>query len=74
MKTITDRRKEVLGWMVRGKTNEEIGQIMGLSALTVKNHVQTILRIYDAPNRISAVIRALVRGDVSFEELRREFA
>lgn len=76
-RTITERRKQVLHWMARGKTNEEIAAITGItgiSPLTVKNHVQTILGIYGVPNRISAVLRAIARGDVDFEEMKKEFA
>ncbi len=71
---ITERRKQVLYWMARGKTNPEIGAILGLSWCTVKNHVEDIMRIYGTPNRICAVMRALARGDVPFEEIAREFA
>jgi DNA-binding CsgD family transcriptional regulator len=73
-RVITGRRKEVLHWLARGKTNEEIGRIMGLSPLTLKNHVRDILIIYNAPNRLSAVMRAMARGDLSIDELVREFA
>lgn len=71
---ITERRKQVLHWMARGKSNEEIAAILGLSMLTVKNTVATILQVYGVPNRVCAVMRALVRGDVELEDIRREFA
>jgi DNA-binding CsgD family transcriptional regulator len=60
--------------MAMGKTNAEIGGILGLSPLTVKNHVQTILLIYGSQNRICAVMRALSRGDVSLGELMKQFS
>lgn len=71
---ITERRKQVLYWMARGKSNEEIATILDLSMLTVKNTVATILSIYGTPNRMCSVMRAIARGDVSLDELMREFA
>ena len=72
--TITDRRKEVLHWIARGKSNSEIAEIMSLSPLTVKNHVEHILVVYGATNRVCAVMRAMARGDVSVNDVLREFA
>lgn len=72
--TITERRKQVLYWMARGKENSEIAQILDVCTLTVKNHVSHILRVYGASNRISAVMRAMSRGDVSVDEVLKEFA
>ena len=70
---ITGRRKEVLYWMARGKTNGEIGALIGCSPLTVKNHIRDILRIYGCPNRVSAALISIARGDISFEEIKKEF-
>jgi transcriptional regulator EpsA len=56
---VTSRELEVLGWMYRGKSNIEIGMILGISPLTVKNHVQKILRKLDVLNRTQAVGKAL---------------
>lgn len=70
---ITGRRAEVLYWMARGKENSEIGALIGCSPLTVKNHIRDILRIYGCPNRVSAALIAISRGDISFEEIKKEF-
>ena len=56
---VTSREREVLEWMYRGKSNIEIGMILGISPLTVKNHVQKILRKLDVLNRTQAVGKAL---------------
>jgi transcriptional regulator EpsA len=56
---ITGREQEVLGWVARGKSNFEIGAILVISPLTVKNHVQKILRKLDVVNRAQAVGKAL---------------
>lgn len=56
---LTTREHEILGWIYRGKSNIEIAMILGLSPLTVKNHVQKILRRLDVLNRAQAVGKAL---------------
>jgi DNA-binding NarL/FixJ family response regulator len=43
-----------------GKTNMAIGAELGISPLTVKNHVQRILRKLQVNNRAQAVARCLV--------------
>ena len=56
---ITSREQEILGWICFGKSNFEIGAILGISPLTVKNHVQKILRKLNVVNRAQAVGKAL---------------
>lgn len=47
--------------MCLGKTNEEIGQILHRSPLTVKNHVQAIIHRLDANNRTYAAVLYTVK-------------
>lgn len=56
---ITEREREILGWLREGMSNLQIGVELGISALTVKNHVQKILRKLNAANRAQAVARAM---------------
>jgi transcriptional regulator EpsA len=56
---LTERERGILRWVYLGKSNGEIGAILGISALTVKNHVQKILRKLNVVNRAQAVGRAL---------------
>jgi transcriptional regulator EpsA len=56
---LTVRELEILEWIYRGKSNIEIGMILKISPLTVKNHVQKILRKLDVLNRTQAVGKAL---------------
>ncbi|MBS1225229.1 MAG: transcriptional regulator, LuxR family [Proteobacteria bacterium] len=56
---LTAREQEILGWIYQGKSNIEIGMILGISPLTVKNHVQKILRRLNVLNRAQAVGKAL---------------
>ena len=57
--TITPREREILRWIYLGKSNFEIGAILNISPLTVKNHVQKILRKLNVVNRAQAVGKAL---------------
>lgn len=41
---LTLRESEVLYWVVKGKTNRDIGDILGASPATVKKHLE---RVYD---------------------------
>jgi transcriptional regulator EpsA len=57
--TITDREREILRWVREGKSNQAISEELGISALTVKNHIQKILRKLGAANRAQAVAKAM---------------
>lgn len=59
---LSGREVQVLGWVRDGKTNAEIAQILEISPLTVKNHVQKILRKLNVCNRAQAVARATSIG------------
>lgn len=56
---LTAREVEVLNWVEQGKSNNEIAQILNISHLTVKNHVQKILRKLNVQNRAQAVARGI---------------
>lgn len=56
---ITQRESEILRWVQEGKTNHEIGQILNISPLTVKNHLQKILKKLNVQNRAQAVAKVL---------------
>jgi transcriptional regulator EpsA len=56
---ITVREREILQWVRDGMSNQQIGVKLGISALTVKNHVQKILRKLGASNRAQAVAIAM---------------
>jgi len=49
------RELEIMEWVRLGKTNQEIGLILDISAFTVKNHLQRIFRKLDVANRAQAV-------------------
>ncbi|WP_436269848.1 LuxR C-terminal-related transcriptional regulator [Pseudoduganella sp. LjRoot289] len=53
------REMEILHWVGEGKSNEEVGQILGISGLTVKNHLQRIYKTLGVSNRTQAVARGM---------------
>lgn len=61
-KKVTGRELEILHWVHMGKTNWEISSILSISPLTVKNHVQNILRKLDVQNRGQAAVKASKLG------------
>jgi DNA-binding NarL/FixJ family response regulator len=59
---LTNRGKDVLTWVGRGKTSAEIAMILGLSERTVNFHCERATRRLDAVNRTQAVAKALAEG------------
>ena len=56
---LTVREHDILKWIYLGKSNFEIGAILKISPLTVKNHVQKILRKLNVVNRTQAIGKSL---------------
>jgi len=65
---LTERELEILKKVSDGLTNAEIGYALGISAQTVKNHVTSILRKLAVNDRTQAVVTALKRGWLSFDD------
>jgi DNA-binding CsgD family transcriptional regulator len=53
---LTRRENEVLYWVAMGKTNEEIGAIIGARPLTVKKHLEHVYEKLEVPNRTAAAV------------------
>ena len=59
---VTAREREVLTWLAAGKTDREIGDILGMSPRTVQKHLQHIYEKLGVETRTAAVMRALQLG------------
>lgn len=59
---LSAREREVLGLIVRGKSNKEIASELGITEATVKCHVSVILMRLNVNDRTQAVVTALQRG------------
>jgi DNA-binding NarL/FixJ family response regulator len=51
---LTSREREVLNWLARGKSNAEIGTILGISSATVGKHLEHIYPKLGVENRTAA--------------------
>jgi DNA-binding NarL/FixJ family response regulator len=56
---LTPREAEVLMWTARGKSNRDVGQILGLSPRTVNKHLDQIYTKLGVENRTAAAALAL---------------
>lgn len=68
---LTEREKEILALLVRGKSNREIAAQLFISEKTVKNHLTHIFRKIGVEDRTQAAIFALQKGLVEDKKLRR---
>lgn len=59
---VTPREREVLSWLAAGKTDKDIGEILGMSARTVQKHLQHIYEKLGVETRTAAVVRAMELG------------
>ena len=62
---LTRRETQVLRHVALGLSNKEIGQSLGISIETVKEHVQNILRKISVNDRTQAAVWAVRRGPYS---------
>jgi DNA-binding CsgD family transcriptional regulator len=59
---LTRREAEVLAWVAQGKTNAEIGTILGARPRTVAKHLERIYQKLGIENRTAAAALALTSG------------
>jgi DNA-binding NarL/FixJ family response regulator len=59
---LSAREMEVLGLIVKGKSNKQIGFDLGIAEHTVKNHVKSILDKLGVDDRTQAATEAIQRG------------
>lgn len=55
---LTPREGEILTWVVQGKSNRDIGEILGLSPRTVNKHLEQVFAKMGVENRALAAVRA----------------
>ncbi|ACU54884.1 two component transcriptional regulator, LuxR family [Acidimicrobium ferrooxidans DSM 10331] len=59
---LSDRERQVLELVARGRTNVEIAEALAISEATVKTHLAHVFDKVGATNRTSAVLRAMELG------------
>jgi DNA-binding CsgD family transcriptional regulator len=62
LKALTTREAEVLRWVAAGKSDAQIGAILGISARTVQKHLQRVYQKLGVESRTAAAMRANARG------------
>lgn len=66
---VTDRQRDCLIWVARGKTDWEISRILGVSQETVVQHIKQARERYGVQKRTSLLIRTLFDGTISFADI-----
>ena len=56
---LTQRETEVLTWVAEGKSNTDVGLILGIRSVTVKKHLEHIFQKMGVETRTAAVVFAL---------------
>jgi DNA-binding NarL/FixJ family response regulator len=58
-KNLTPRELDVLKWVVKGKTNQEIGVELGISQKTVEKHLESVFSKLKVTSRVEAAVLAV---------------
>lgn len=66
-RALSDREREVLLLLAGGKTNNEIGKVLGISPLTAKNHVTKAMKKLGSVNRTAIIADAFTHGILKVE-------
>jgi DNA-binding CsgD family transcriptional regulator len=70
---LTPREAEVLLWISQGKSNHEIGVILGTKTSTICKHVEHIFSKLNVENRTSAAVIALETSRAIAERSERRY-
>ena len=58
---LTQREAEVLDWVIKGKTNRDIGEILGTSPRTVNKHLEHVFVKLGVETRTAAASLAMTK-------------
>jgi LuxR family transcriptional regulator, quorum-sensing system regulator CciR len=67
--SLTERQRDCVLWMARGKSDWEIARILGLSEETVTQHLKQARERYDVAKRPLLAVRALFDGHICFGDV-----
>jgi len=68
---LTQRQLECVLFAARGKSDWEIGKILGISPGTVKRHIEDARAHYEVGSRMQVVMRALFEGQIGLVDALR---
>lgn len=64
---LTERRREILHWLALGKSDDEIGAILGIGERTVREHLDALAKhygVHGTNKRLRIVVQAIADGDL----------
>ena len=64
VKPLTVRERECLKWAAIGKTDWEIGEILGISQSTAHFHIEKAKKKFGVATRTQAVVQAVVTNQI----------
>ena len=68
---LTPRQKDCVSLIAQGKTDWEIGRILGIAETTVRDYIEDACRRYDVRRRVQLVVRALHDGQLTLADCLR---
>lgn len=68
---VSDRERECLVWIARGKSDADIATILGISVHTVHQYIKHARANYDVVSRSQLIAHALYSGTISFLDVVR---
>lgn len=64
-KILTKREEEVFSLLVKNKTTKEIGEDLGISEKTVRNHISNAMQKLGVKGRAQAVVELIKLGNIT---------
>jgi LuxR family transcriptional regulator, quorum-sensing system regulator CciR len=68
---LTDRQRECILWVARGKSDWEISRILGVQHETVVRHLKQARERYGVAKRTMVAVHALFDGSISFTDVMK---
>lgn len=68
---LTDRQRECILWVARGKSDWEISRILGVQHETVVRHLKQARERYGVAKRTMLAVQALFDGSISFTDVMK---
>ena len=66
---LTPRQRDCVALVAQGKSDWEVGQLLGISESTVHKHIEDAKRRFGVSTRIQLVVRSLFDAKLSFSEV-----
>lgn len=64
-KILTNREEEVFSLLIENKSTREIGEILGISEKTVRNHISNAMQKLGVKGRAQAVVELIRLGSIT---------